>query len=569
MPYSRYIPVFIPVFYIFILVLILYRYKRTYKNINSLSLLGSIGEIDTIICNKDDLFTLNEISSKVIELVDGSIYNVESSGYNDVGNIVPINPKAKYKDSLYNLSLLGKLVSLNNKATLKYEEDKWNYSGNPFDIAFISLNQKINNVTFDNKIVHEIDNDDYLITFYKEDDDTKFCIRGNIKNIIEFCPDEKDIILEKYDNLKALGYKVLGVAYGSVKNKKKYNEKDIKDSKFLGLVGFINPLKEDSINSIKRALDENISVIVNSNEDINTSEIFGKELNIINKRNEIASLEDVVHNYNLGERIFDEFVKDIKIFSNVDSTNLLHIINSFKRRNKKVAFISNNVDDIDVLKNSNVSITSNNSIIKCSSDFVMNDTSLDEIIAFIKDGKNIFNVIYNLSNYLILSKFIEMFIVLLFTIFNPKVIIPINFILWLDLSIYILSLGLILSFFDINGDNYTKIYIFFKKNAFKWIITSILISTLVYMFKISNIHSILFLIVILYSTLLFIYKTNFSKYELRDTIKLYLFMFLYIVIQSLIFSIKLDIKTIMIIDLICLLPLIIMELVKFIQKKSR
>ena len=558
----------IPIFYIFVLVLTLYCYKRKYKNINSLSLLGSIGEIDTIICNKEDLFTLNEMSSKVVELIDGSIYNVEGTGYNDCGNIVPINPKAKYKDSLYNLSLLGKLVSLNNKAALKYEEDKWNYSGNPFDIALISLNQKINHVTFDNKIVYEINNDNYLIAFYKEDNITKYCIRGNIENIIGFCPDEKDIILEKYDKLKALGYKVLGVAYGSVKNKKKYSEKEIKNCSFLGLVGFINPLKEDSINSIKRAFDENINVIVNCSEDVNTSEIFGKELNIINKRNEIACLDDVIHNHNLGERIFNEFIKDIKIFSNVDSSNLLHVINSFKRNGKKVAFISNNVEDIDVLKHSNISITSNDSIIKCSSDFVINN-NLDKVIDIIKDGKSIINVIHNLGNYLFLSKFMEIFIILLFNIFNPKVIIPINFILWLDISIYILSLGLVLRVFDINGSNYTKILFSFKNDIFKWLITGILISSLVYMFKISNIYSILFLIVILYSTLLFIFKTNFSKYEFKKIIKLYLFILLYIIIQSLIFSIKLDIKNIIIIDFIGLLPLIIMELIKFIQKKSR
>ena len=53
----------------------------------------------------------------------------------------------------------------------------------------------------------------------------------------------------------------------------------------MGLVGFINPLKEDCYDIIKQAKNENIKVIVNSNEDINTSEIFGKELNVISKRN--------------------------------------------------------------------------------------------------------------------------------------------------------------------------------------------------------------------------------------------------------------------------------------------
>ena len=47
------------------------------------------------------------------------------------------------------------------------------------------------------------------------------------------------------------GYRVIALANGKIKEKKEYNEEDIKDLTFMGLVGFIDPIRKEVINAIK------------------------------------------------------------------------------------------------------------------------------------------------------------------------------------------------------------------------------------------------------------------------------------------------------------------------------
>lgn len=571
----------IPIFSIVILVLILYYFKKkNNKNmsINSLNLLGSIGNTTTIICNKEEFLTLNELTAKIIQLEDGSIYEIQGNGYNDIGEVIPINPSAKYKDSLYNLNLLGKLVYLNNKAKLEYINDEWTVSGNQFDIALLSLNQKINHCIFENKIIHEVKNKNYLVTFYKENDTTKISIRGNVEDIIKFCNNEQEEILRRYNYLMSLGYKVIGVAEGKVKNKKKYTEKDIKNLNFIGLIGLINPLKEESKEAIEMCLKEGIKVIINTNDNENNTEILGKDLNIITKRNEIATKEDIRHNFNLGERIFDDFIKEIKMFSNVTDEDLIKIIDSLKRQGETVATIGTDIEDIKSLKSSNISITSNSSIIKKTSDLTVNDNNLKSIINLIKEDKNISNIIHNVIQYLSYCNIIELLVIFLCTIFKTHNVLSINQILWIDLTSCILALGLLLKDNSINDNSYTKKIVSSKKERFKWILTGIFNSIIVFLFimLLNKINldknqmntSIILLLISLETSLLFYYKNDsIFKINFKEIWKTSLFISINILLQLIIFKslTSINYANILITLSYSLIPSIIIEVINKIK----
>lgn len=571
----------IPIFSTVLLVLVFYYFKRKNKknvSINSLNVLGSIGDTTTIICNQDEFLTINELTAKIIQLEDGSIYEIKGNGYNDIGEVIPINPSAKYKDSLYNLNLLGKLVYLNNKAKLECINDEWISSGNPFDIALLSLNQKINQCVFENKIIYEIKNKNYLITFYKENDTTKISIRGNVEDIIKFCNNNQEEILRRYNHLTSLGYKVIGVAEGNVKNKKKYTEKDIKDLNFIGLIGIINPLKEESQEAIKICSKEGIKVIINTKEGENNAEIIGKDLNIITKKNEIATKEDIRHNFNLGERIFDDFIKEIKMFSNINDEDLIKVIESLKRQGETVATIGNDIEDIKSLKSSNISITSNNSIIKKASDLTINDNNLKSIISLIKEGKNISNVIYNIIHYLLYCNIIEVLVIFLCTIFKTYNVLSINHILWIDLTSCILALGLLLKENCANDNTYTKKIVSSKKERFKWILAGVFNSIIVFLFilllnKINldknqiNI-SIILLIISLENSFLFYYKNNsIFKINFKEMWKTYFFISINLLLQLIILKslTSINYTTILITLGYSLIPSIIIEVINKIK----
>jgi len=554
-----------------VIMLILIHFKRKEKNIkiNSLNSLGSISDITTLILNKNTL-CINELTAKIVILEDGSIYEIEGNGYNDIGDIISVNPSSRYKDSLYNLGLIGKLGYLNNKAKLEYINNKWEYSGNEYDIGMLSLNQKINHSVFENKIIQEIKKDDYEIVFYKENEDTYVSIKGKIEKILDFCDTNKDEILEKYDYLKSNGCSVLGIGETKIKYKKKYSEKDAKNLNFLGLIGFINPLKENITDNIENLKNKGINVIVLNDENENSTEILGKRLNLISKRKEISNSTDINHNFNLGERVFDSFVKEIKMLSNVESKDLIKVTNYLKKQGEIIGIIGS--EDIEVIKNSHISICDNNSIIKNVCDLNIND-DLEIVTEIINKSKDIKTIIINTINYLLYSNITVLLLVLSNNIFNSFNLSIIK-ILSINLISIILSFIPILSLNNDISCNYTKTIVSKKKDHLKWILDSILNFVITYMFILIlnkleiNDNSIIFMISLLNTNLLFYYYDNsIFNLKIKYNFKYYLFIIIFILLELILFIfLNINYISLFISISLSLIPILIIECMKKVEE---
>ena len=81
------------------------------KKLNSVESLGSCTVIAT---DKTGTLTVNEQTAKKIVLPDNSIFDIEGTGYNDKGKIIPLE-NANIEDAKY----VSKLGVLNNEASLK------------------------------------------------------------------------------------------------------------------------------------------------------------------------------------------------------------------------------------------------------------------------------------------------------------------------------------------------------------------------------------------------------------------------------------------------------------------
>ena len=558
-----------PISIIIMFILIYYKNKEKNIKINSLNSLSSISDLTTLILDKK-MLCVNEITAKTIILEDGSIYEIEGNGYNDIGDIISVNPSSRYKDSLYNLGLIGKLGYLNNKATLEYIDNKWEYSGNKYDIALLSLNQKINHSIFENKIIQEIKKDDYEIIFYKENNDTYVSIRGKIEKILDFCNTNKEEILEKYEYLKSNGYDVLGICESKIKYKKKYNEKDAKSLNFLGLIGFINPLKENIIENIENLKNKGINVIILNDDNEKSGEILGKNLNLINKRKEIATSNDINHNFNLGERVFNSFVKEVKMLSNIENKDLIKVTNSLKKQGEIIGIIGN--EDIELIKNSHISICNNESIIKNVCDLNTND--LEVINDIINKSKYIKNTIINTINYLLYSNITIVLFILLGIIFNTYSLSIIQ-ILLINLISLILGFIPVLSLNNEICNNYTKKIISTKKSHLKWIIQSILNCIMVYIFILIlnkleiSANSIIFMMSLLNINLLFYYcnKDNSIFNLTKDNLKFYSILIIFISLELLSFIIfNINYISLFIAISLSLIPILIIECIKKVEE---
>ena len=381
------------------------------KKLNSVESLGSCTVIAT---DKTGTLTANEQTAKKIIFPSNKIVYIKGIGYNDVGEI-------KYEGNLANeIKTLGLMGMINNEASLKLKNHKWNHSGDAIDTAFLALGLKasINDVPkAEYRIAYE-PAQKYSAVFFKQKDKMTVTVKGAPERILDFCEYmnidgenqkiDKQKILYQNNQLAGEGFRVIGVAKLKESNleiKKEYNENDIKGLTFLGLVGFIDPIREDVEEAVQICKNAGIKTIMITGDQKNTAETIGKKLGIN------------------------------KIYSRVTPMEKLEIVNNLKADDEFVAVTGDGVNDVPALKAANIGVAmgSGTDIAKDTGNMIITDDNFSTIVKGVEEGRRAYNNIRKVIYLLLSTGFSEIILFVLSIIFNLPIPLLAIQLLWLNL----------------------------------------------------------------------------------------------------------------------------------------
>lgn len=404
------------------------------KKLNSVESLGSCTVIAT---DKTGTLTVNEQTAKKIVLPDNSIFDIEGTGYNDKGKIIPLE-NANIEDAKY----ISKLGVLNNEASLKKVKDGYEYFGDSIDIAFLALGQKsqinIDDIEITNRINYESENK-YSAVFYKENGNNYCTVKGSLEKVLEFCTTMKvnnknkklDIekIKKQHEDLASSGYRVIALASGKTKSEKPEH------LTFEGLVAFIDPVREEVTKSISDCKKAGIKVIMITGDHPLTAYSIAKDLGLVENYDEVTSGKELDEYFQKGKKKFDKFVKSKKIFTRVTPLNKLEIVESFKRQGEFVAVTGDGVNDAPAIKSANIGIAmgSGTDVAKETSSMIILDDNFNSIVLGIKEGRNAYSNIRKVSYMLLSCGVAEVLFFLLAIILDmPMPLVAIQ-LLWLNI----------------------------------------------------------------------------------------------------------------------------------------
>lgn len=404
------------------------------KKLNSVESLGSCTVIAT---DKTGTLTVNEQTAKKIVLPDNSIFDIEGTGYNDKGKIIPLE-NANIEDAKY----ISKLGVLNNEASLKKVKDGYEYFGDSIDIAFLALGQKsqinIDDIEITNRINYESENK-YSAVFYKENGNNYCTVKGSLEKVLEFCTTMKvnnknkklDIekIKKQHEDLASSGYRVIALASGKSKSEKPEH------LTFEGLVAFIDPVREEVTKSISDCKKAGIKVIMITGDHPLTAYSIAKDLGLVENYDEVTSGKELDEYFQKGKKEFDKFVKSKKIFTRVTPLNKLEIVESFKRQGEFVAVTGDGVNDAPAIKSANIGIAmgSGTDVAKETSSMIILDDNFNSIVLGIKEGRNAYSNIRKVSYMLLSCGVAEVLFFLLAIILDmPMPLVAIQ-LLWLNI----------------------------------------------------------------------------------------------------------------------------------------
>ena len=408
------------------------------KKLNSVETLGSV---TVIASDKTGTLTLNEQTAKKIVLPSGDIHDISGIGYNGEGSIDNIN------DSVIDLVTMG---SINNEATLIHNK-KWEYSGDSIDIAFKALSYKAKTNLDNYKILWQEPYESvnkYSAALFEYQGYVYVTMKGSIETILEKCdtmyvngkvkPIDKSLLFEQNDFLASSGYRVIALAKKIEKDfirQNSYEKLDLSNLTFIGLVGFIDPIRKEVIDSIKTCKKASVDVLMITGDHPLTAYGIAKELNIISNPEEVATSTELIEKEKLGEEQFDKYVLSKKVFARVTPNQKLKIVNCLIRHGHVVAVSGDGVNDAPALKKANIGIAmgSGTDVAKETASMIITDDNFRSIVSGIEEGRCSYSNIRKVIYFLLSCGISEVMLFTLSIIFNLELPLLAIQLLWLNL----------------------------------------------------------------------------------------------------------------------------------------
>lgn len=269
--------------------------------------------------------------------------------------------------------------------------------------------------------------------------------KGALERILETCSHvlmgtqivklnsyEKNRILEASKKMSSSALRVLALAYRRVSDPYTNIEADMT---FVGLVGLIDPPREEVKQAIATCHDAGIEVAMITGDHPLTAYAIARQLGIAKSEQQIITGKELDE---LKEADLIEKVKHIRVFARVTPEHKVRIVSAFKQLNHVVAMSGDGVNDAPSLKNADIGIAmgkNGTDVCKQASDMILADDNFATIVKAVEEGRNIYANIQKAVLYLLSCNLGEIMSLFLAILLMPNVVSTLSAIqiLWVNL----------------------------------------------------------------------------------------------------------------------------------------
>ncbi|MFX1514303.1 MAG: cation-translocating P-type ATPase, partial [Promethearchaeota archaeon] len=421
--------------------------------VRKLTAVETLGRVNVICSDKTGTLTKNEMTVVKIFL-GGQVYLVEGVGYTLEGKIT--DEESKRVELNENLKRFLEVCMFCNNSNVSPRTDgtqNTDVVGDPTEISMKILAMKMNLDTKAEKIDEVPFNSDrkMMSVVVKIDDKLYSLIKGApdvllnnashglVNSAIKPIDEVKDIILAKNEDFARNALRVLGVAYKPINEG--YQEEEIEQNyTYLGLVGIIDPARDEVKDSIQEARMAGIRTIMITGDHKITAIAIAQQIGLTDSQEAItgADLEE------MSDEELQEKVKSIDVFARVTSGHKLRILRKLKELGEIVSMTGDGVNDAPAVKGAHVGVAmglKGTEVTQEASDMILIDDNYSTIVNAIEEGRGIFETTKGFFRYMLSTNFDEIFMILtayivmkMFPlIFIAIPVVPIQ-ILWLNIA---------------------------------------------------------------------------------------------------------------------------------------
>jgi Ca2+-transporting ATPase len=396
--------------------------------VRHLSAVETLGCATVIASDKTGTLTKNEMTVRAVVTASGRV-NLGGTGYAPEGDVR--RERGGEIDATLRMEVERALASGDraNNAALQEHDGRWTVQGDPTEGALLVAARKagLENAALDARFerVGEVpfSSERKLMTTIHTDTETQERLRVFTKGapdiLLARCSHElvgaetralsaqrRAEILENNEALAAEALRTLGVAFRSLPagalDVGETGEQIEQELVFAGLIGMIDPPREEAKAAVARAVSAGIRPMMITGDHPKTAAVIAAELGIAREPRAVtgADLEK------MAEEDLEETVQEVAVFARVNPKHKLRIVKALQRRAATVAMTGDGVNDAPALKTADIGVAmgiTGTDVSKHAADMVLADDNFATIVAAVEEGRGIFANIRKFLRYLLSS----------------------------------------------------------------------------------------------------------------------------------------------------------------------
>jgi magnesium-transporting ATPase (P-type) len=379
------------------------RMARRHAIIRRLPAVETLGSVSRICSDKTGTLTRNEMVVSAVATADSS-YEVTGEGYAPRGEILK-DGKPVAKNSV--LETMARASVLCNESSIHEEGGVWKLTGDPTEGALlpfaakVGLSAEAEQAAFPrtNMIPFESEHK-FMATLH----DSILFVKGAPDVIINYCncqelsdgtqaPLDRKFWEKKNEEIASKGQRVLALAClkdGKIDEVNLTPEGLTRELVLLGLVGIIDPPRDEAVAAVKECHQGGIRVTMITGDHAVTAASIAKMLGIGDGKSYVTGrqIEEI------DDDALEAKCRRIDVFARTSPEHKLRLVRAMQASGQVVSMTGDGVNDAPALKQADVGVAmgiKGTEVSKEAAEMVLTDDNFASITAAVREGRTVYN----------------------------------------------------------------------------------------------------------------------------------------------------------------------------------
>lgn len=434
------------------------RMAKRHAIIRRLPSVETLGSVSVICSDKTGTLTRNEMTARTILTADTD-YEITGSGYKPEGKIKKDDTEADISSEPVLERMIQCIRACNDASIEKKNDGEWKLQGTPTEGSLITLSYKAGFEDFNPERIDDIPFESehkYMATLNEIDGKQVVFLKGAPESLLNICskqasPDgdkdiDRDFWQERMDKIAERGQRLIAAAYREGKGTSEtFDHKSLeKDMVFLGLIGIMDPPRDEVHAAIEECKGAGIRVIMITGDHAVTAKAIAKDLGIDNDEAAVtgAELEE------MDDEKLSEAAMKHNVFARTSPEHKLRLVKALQKNNKLCAMTGDGVNDAPALKRANIGVAmgiKGTEVSKDAAEMVLTDDNFTSIVNAVEEGRTVYDNIRKTILFILPTNGAEAFVLIAAILMGIAMPITPVQILWVNM-VTAVTLALALAF---------------------------------------------------------------------------------------------------------------------------